>query len=214
MVTRTGLAGSTWGTPNNPVRTNLPYSDQHGQLLTNLPDSWELEQGGPLPWLAEIGDSGRPPGWWVGDAREDGWSPIGPHGPWRHGSWARAVVTRCTELIIDPLVSDPFKVTRDRDINRPDPYGQTLPPPRWITDPQLLRSDDRVGRSAVPHQQRLARSTFYREWVRAALWHGMGYLLTTVRADGQPEAGTMRLVPHDAIWFDTDAPNDDRVLRR
>lgn len=225
---------NVWGSMYDPVRTNqrypgyvggvppgVPPFQPEGQLLTNMPDSWELNGGGPMPWLANIADNGQPPAWWVGESREDGWSPIGPHGPWRHGSWARAVVIRCTELIADPLVSDPFKVTRDPVINEPGGRSEAIKPDRWITDPQLLRSDDRVGTSAIPHYRRLARSTFYREWVRAALWYGMGYISYSPRADGQPEAGTMDLLPGRAFWLDEDTgvwwfgnPREDYDLAR
>lgn len=197
MTTPARLSRSqTWGTTANPVRTN-----QHpttGQLLVNgPPDGWEL---GPI--LGQIADDGQPPAWWIGTATEDGWSPIGPHGPFAHSSWARAVVIRATELICDPLVSDPFKVMQSGLVDVP--RGQAVDPPRWITDPQLLRADSRVGPSTVPHHRRLARSTFYREWVRDALWHGMGHILCDTAADGQPLAGTMRLVPPHAVHVDTD----------
>jgi len=209
------LTRARWGSVTSPVRTNLPYPGYvggippgvapfvpQGQMLTNYPDGWELDQGGPVPWLADIADDGNPPAWWIGMSIEDGWSPIGPHGPWHHRSWARAVVVRCTELICDPLVSDPFKVTRSGQVNITG--GDVLDPDRWITDPQLLRRDDRVGRSAIPAYRRLARSTFWREWVRQALWHGNGYVLTQTRADGRPLAGTMQLVPDTAVWLDED----------
>ncbi len=205
-VTRSQLYGPTYGTMTQPVRTNLPYfGDQPGarQLLTNYPDSWELEQNGPADWCDDISDNGNPPAWWLGVAPEGNY-PIGPHGPWRHGSWGRAVVVRATELICDPLVSDPFKVVRTGAINVPGSSEQ-LDSRRWITDPQLLRPDDRVGESSIPHNERLARSTFWREWVREALWYGMGFISTRLDAQGQPVAGSMRLYPRDTVtWSEPD----------
>jgi hypothetical protein len=188
-----------------------PFTPQ-GQLLTNMPDSWELEQGGPADWCGDISDNGSPPAWWLGVAPEGNY-PIGPHGPWAHGSWARAVVVRATELICDPLVSDPFKTVRSGTINTAVTAEQ-LQPRRWITDPQLLRPDDRAGTSTVPHVNRLARSTFWREWVREALWRGMGFISTDLAADGTPVPGTMLLHPytsmtwHENAWWASDPVTD------
>lgn len=206
---------SVWGSMYEPVRTNLPYPGYvggmppgvppfppEGQLLTNQPDSWELRQGGPMSWDGGISDNGAPPAWWIGMGLEDGQSPIGPHGPWRHHSWARAVVIRATSLIVDPLVSDPFKVTRSNVVN--EPGRVELDPREWITDPQMLRPDARMGRSTVNHDERLARSTFWREWVRAALWDGMGFVSFAPSTDGQPVPGTMRLHPRSSMFYDFD----------
>jgi hypothetical protein len=197
---------TTFGTYSQPVRTNLPYPGYvgnpvagmsytpQGQLLTNLPDSWELEQGGPADWCDDISDNGSPPAWWLGVGVEDGRNPIGPHGPWGHWHWARAVVVRATSLIVDPLVSDPFKVTRSRVVN--EPGRDELDPREWIVDPQMLRPDGRIGRSTIGHNERLARSTFWREWVREALWHGMGFISTSYTDDGAPVPGTMLSLIH------------------
>ena len=207
---------AVWGSYSSPVRTNLrypgyaggippgsaPFTPQ-GQILTNYPDSWELDQGGPADWCDDIPDNGGGPVWWIGQGWEDGRSPIGPHGPWAHWHWARAVVVRATSLIVDPLVSDPFKVTRSGTVN--EVGREQLDPREWIVDPQMLRPDGRIGRSTIRHSERLARSTFWREWVRDALWYGMGFIECSYTPDGTPVPGTMRVLPNHAMWWDDES---------
>jgi hypothetical protein len=166
----------------NPVRTNLPYGGATGQLLTNYPDSWELEQGGPVGWLS-VADDGSPPAWWVGRSVETGFGAIGPHGPGGHGALTLPVCTRAVSLLVDPLTSGPFKVFRD---------GVQVPAASWLEDPQLLRPLPGGAFSAVPVQVRQSRPIFWRRWVAAAVWWGRGFLMFAVNAAGEPVPGSLR----------------------
>lgn len=178
-----------WGSMGQPVRVNLPYGGEHGQLLTNLPDSWELEQAGPLSWLTSgVADGGSPPAWWIGESREDGCSPIGPHGPSprQRLGWGLPIVTRATSLIVDPLTTGLFRVLKD---------GRPVPAPLWMADPQLLRPAPGSGSSSLPVALRHTRSIFWRGLLSQAVWWGRSFLLFECDAAGDPLAGTLRVVP-------------------
>lgn len=126
---------------------------------------------------------------WVGWDGGGGAYPIGPNGP--NGSWcAPAIpsVLRATSLIATPLTAAPFRV-----------IGGTGAVPRWITDPMLLRPDDRFTMSTHPAVVQLPRGLFWAEWVRSACWWGEGGLLYAEDGSGQPMAGTLRNVAHHAL---------------
>lgn len=129
--------------------------------------------------------------WWMGIDTGGGAYPIGPNGPWPAGSQAAALptVTRATALITGPLTTAPFRVLDDALAGQP--VGQR---PRWLTDPMLVRPDTRFPVQAYPSVSRLVRSVFWSEWIRSAIWFGVGAFITTEDAAGQPQAGTMRTV--------------------
>jgi hypothetical protein len=180
----------------NPVRTNLPYRGATGQLLTNYPDSWELEQGGPVGWLS-VADDGSPPSWWVGRSVETGFGAIGPHGPGGHGAMGLPVVTRAVSLLVDPLTTNPFQVFRD---------GQPVPSPSWLSDPHLLRPLPGGGGDPAPVQLRLSRPVFWRRWVAQAVFWGRGFLMFQVNQTGDPVPGTLRDVHRTMVEPDPDGP--------
>ena len=200
---RTTITGNTFGTMTRPVRTNLPYNGGHGQLLTNTPDAWELNQMLPMGWAGDINDGGAPPAWWIGESVDDGWSPIGPHGPWLNQGVALPVVTRATSLIVDPLTAAPMQV-----FDPADPNAEPLETPRWLTDPQLLRPDNRYhGAHPLPMVERLPRSVFWRDVLACAVWWGKAFVWFQLDADGGPLAGTLRIL-HPGYCN----PNADGVL--
>lgn len=128
--------------------------------------------------------------WWIGIDSGGGATPIGPHGPWPRG-WGGAVptVTRATALITGPLTVAPFRVLEASFGGRP------LPAPRWLTDPMLVRPDERfVTGSLSPSAGQRVRSTFWAEWLRSAIWWGLGAFIWQPDESGQPMAGTMRVI--------------------
>lgn len=148
----------------------------------------------------DAGPSGMPFVWWLGVDSGGGANPIGPNGP--HSVSSHPLVVRATALITGPLTAGAFKVVDESAI------GRVLPSPRWITDPMLVRPDDRFAPSAAPAAKRLTRSLFWTDWIRSALWFGEGIILAAEDANGAPLAGTMRLIhPHaidtvriDGVW--------------
>jgi hypothetical protein len=58
----------------------------------------------------------------------------------------------------------------------------------------LVRPDDRVGVQANPATLRLVRSAFWAEWVRSAIWFGLGAFVAAVDEAGGPVAGTLRII--------------------
>lgn len=137
--------------------------------------------------LLNDGSSENGPVYWMGLDSGGGAFPIGPNGPWECGR-GPAVVTRATGLITGPLTSAPFRLVDPSRLDR------DLDEPRWVTDPMLTRPDDRSFGSPYPAVNRLARSVFWADWVRSAIWWGEGHLLAAVSPTGQPVAGSLRLL--------------------
>ena len=126
--------------------------------------------------------------YWLGSDSGGGLVPIGPHGPFAGGQGpAKAVVARATSLITSPLTAAAFK-TQDLGF-----AGQPFARPRWITDPMLVRSDDRFPTSDLyPAALRLPRSNFWSEWIRASIWFGLGAFIFIEGPDGMPLAGSLK----------------------
>lgn len=103
-----------------------------------------------------------------------------------------ASVRRATSLIVDPIAQVPYRVT-SRDSVGSLPPVQT-PTPRWLSDPTLVRADERVGPQAFGAVQRVTASVFWGELVRSALWYGKGVFMYRTDAAGQPQAGQLRML--------------------
>lgn len=148
------------------------------------------------------GPSGMPFVTWIGVDSGGLASPIGPNGPWSSASAAALpIVTRATSLITAPLTAGPFRVV---DEQAP---GRTVPAPRWITDPMLLRPDDRFGPSVLPATKKLGRAAFWTDWIRSAVWFGTGAFIAAEDAQGAPVPGTMRLLNPLLLFTKRDAAN-------
>lgn len=179
--------------PRHRISTRAQYARTNGNFLINDP-------------LTNPADS--EPMWWLGIDSGGGASPIGPNGPWSNGGWGNgggtgmfagngntgsrgpAVITRATALITGPLTAAPFQLA---DPSQP---GRDLPQPRWLVDPMQLRPDLRIGDGPAAKVNRLARSIFWAEWIRSAIWYGEGPFIYTEDQSGQPVAGSlMRLNP-------------------
>ena len=154
-------------TRNTYARTGLDF-------LVNSPDGFPSDY--PPGW---------PPGtplWWNGLDSGGGAYPIGPNGPFASGVGAVPAVVRATALITGPITSAPFRAMA----------GTTqADEPRWLTDPMLLRPDARYPGAVLPEVRQLPRSLFWSEWVRSAIWWGVGGFLCTEDASGQPVPGSM-----------------------
>ena len=168
-------------------------------LLVNNPDGW-------------MSDGEHGPVWWIGSDQGGGASPIGPRPPYGgvvadgfgNGptsywpAWGMAgslaCVTRATSLIVDPIADSPFRV---QELGF---AGAPLPTPRWLTDPMLVRPDDRFTADVAAATIKLTRSKFWRDLLCASLWWGLGaFIYQEQQAQGslEPLAGTMRLIhPH------------------
>jgi hypothetical protein len=108
------------------------------------------------------------------------------------------VVIRATALITGPLTAAPFRVLEAGFGGRP------LGRPRWITDPMLLRPDARFVSDLYPEVVQLPRGLFWTEWIRSAIWWGLGAFITAEDETGQPLAGTLRLVETRMRMLDTE----------
>lgn len=146
------------------------YATDGRDIMANTPDGWEV---------------GAPMVWWDGPAGGDGsggpWGnppPGADVNPWVYGAAAMPAVTRCTNLIASTIAGLPWRVQRDTE---------QLPVPPWIDDPQLLRPDGRLGRTALLQPARLSAVEFRTQWITSALWFGDGYIYAPVRdANGAP----------------------------
>ena len=158
-------------------RGNFLYATDGREILHNTPDGWEV---------------GAPQLWWTGPAGGDGTG-----GPWGNpppgandvtGHWSLPAVTRCTNLIAATLAGLPWVVGKGDD---------TLGTPTWITDPQLLRPDPRLGNVGLLDPSRLSAVEFWTQWITSALWFGDGYIFCPVRnAAGEPVPPLWQLSPH------------------
>jgi hypothetical protein len=59
----------------------------------------------------------------------------------------------------------------------------------------LLRADERFRATEQPEVVQLPRALFWTEFVRSAIWWGVGAFICTEDSLGQPEAGSLRIVP-------------------
>jgi phage portal protein BeeE len=159
------------------ARTNQPI----GNLLVNAPPGAGIPSGQPPISFIQSGDTSQPFWYWGNDD---------PHW-YRRFSSAMAAVTRATSLIVNQLTSWNWQILSGPSREE---ATATSPLPRWVADPMLLRPDERFGFSAVEAARRQASANFWAQWVRSALWHGVGYLLYQTAADGSPKPGTMRIL--------------------
>ncbi len=127
---------------------------------------------------------------WLGHDSGGGRYPIGPNGPF--ATECLPAITRLTAIIVDPLASSPWTVA-ESTTGLPR-AGAVMAPPRWMTDPQLLRPDDRYPIQALPVVRRMSRSAFWATWIRSAVWLGAGFLLFAEDATGAPIPGSLRVL--------------------
>lgn len=171
--------------PRRGTAARAAYARTNADLLVNDPNGFPSGQP-PISWVDGADAGGN--FWWIGSDAGGGAEPIGPNGPWPYGCAPLPAVTRATALITGPLTAAPFEL-----IDPADP-GRNLDEPRWMTDPMLLRPDERIGVPIRPAVTTLARSIFWAEWVRNAVWWGEGAFVYISDSAGQPIAGTLAMV--------------------
>jgi hypothetical protein len=170
------------------IRTQVrsTYARTGLDFLVNSPDGFPSDY-----------PPGDPPGlWWYGLDSGGGAYPIGPNGPFAHGTGAAVpAVIRATALITGPITAAPFRAMA----------GDTrTTEPRWLSDPMLLRPDARYPGQVLPEVRQLPRSLFWTEWVRSAIWWGVGAFICTEDAAGQPVPGSMWNVPSRLLSTERD----------
>lgn len=174
------------------------------------------------------GSSTDRPYWFLGDDRFDG-RPIGPNGPglgsggsfgsgygpgtwdqWQHGygpgflpmnqQQVHTAVTKCLQELVSPLVRSPWE-TYERGTGG---FGTTLvdDSPAWMGNPMLRGPVPGIGGSSYPDGQRLTSYSFWSTFVSHAIMWGRGVLIFARGSDGQPKAGTFRLLNPFSIRLD------------
>ncbi len=164
---------------HKPRQLRAKYARTNGDFLVNTPDGFPSGQE-PIVW------------WYGSDSQFI--QPLSRNS-------ALSAVTRATSLIVNTLTSLPWRLLQGG--LSPRQSQVELPPPRWLTDPMLLRPDDRFAPSPAPAAIRLPKGQFWSQWIRSALWHGMGYLIFEEDFAGQPIAGTMRILNPDVVGSQT-----------
>lgn len=94
-------------------------------------------------------------------------------------------VTRCTEVIVNPVVRTPWLLERGPDV---------LPLPLWVRDPMLLGRSTGDVWPELPAAHRLPAQAFWATWLTHALWWGRGVMVFRPNADGEPVPGSCRLL--------------------
>lgn len=138
------------------------------------------------------------PVWWIGS--DTPWDTLNGNGT----ASAIPAVTRATSLVVDPIAQSPMRVLEMGF------GGKPLGRPRWLTDPMLLRPDERYTSDVHPAVLKLTRSKFWGDFLRSSLWHGVGAFIYIEDETGQPLAGTLRLIHPQMLTTDR---AEDSTLR-
>jgi HK97 family phage portal protein len=154
-----------------------------------------------LPYGAGIPSGQDATMWWWGSDQFA--RPLSP-------AQGLSAVHRATALVTGTIGSLPWRCLSGG--LSPRTSSTELPTPRWISDPQLMRPDDRFSGAGIPAALKQTGSVFWSGWIRSALWKGMGYLLFEVSTDsGEPIAGTLRVLNPDLVSAHVE---DGIVVRR
>jgi hypothetical protein len=133
-----------------------------------------------------------------------GYGPIGPNGPdrgnwpflpgadamwWGNGGAGGSLlpaVTRLTTLIVSTVVRTRWRLLRGRT--------EEIPLPLWVTDPQLAGGRHGEGGSLIPITHRLDQFGVWSTLLTHALWWGRAGFAAIEGSDGQPLAGSIRIL--------------------
>lgn len=158
--------------------TRTWHNRGRGDLLMNDPDGWVIDE----PQLKWVGSdqlatlTGQAPGGGNGTALD-----IAEPGN------SFPAITRATTLICDSLASVKWEVKRGRE---------TLPPPRWISDPALSRPDGRISDWHPTGRNPLGPVSFWAQVILSALWYGDAFIFVGTRSpDGTPVPPLLLLHP-------------------
>lgn len=139
----------------------------------------------PGAWLDTNG-----PVWWVGSDSPRAMMPSGQ-------TAGRSAITRATNLIVGRLGASSWTVASGT--------------PRWVSDPMLCRPDERYPPAQWDAGERLPQSVFWGSWIRSALLSGMGWLVFTEDAVGQPNPGSLKVLDPWCVSPDPQHPQRRQI---
>lgn len=156
--------------------TRTAHNERTGKLLMNDPDGWVIDQP-ELRWLGSDSLASLTAG---GSSPNNGMDVAEPGNSF-------PAITRATGLICDPIAGSKWEVKRGRE---------TLPTPRWISDPALSRPDGRVSDWQPTGRNALGPVAFWTQVILSALWYGDAFLLVATRnPEGVPVPPLLLLHP-------------------
>ena len=141
-----------------------------------------------------------------------GYGSIGPNGPdsgnwpfvpgqsWWSGAGGGGsilpAVTRATQLIVGPIVDTTWQVRRYDEDRR-------LRLPTWMWAPMLAGRLPGILQPLYPASQRRDSTSFWSTLLTHALWWGRGAFIYLEDADGQPQAGSLRILNPFMVGWDS-----------
>ena len=160
-----------------------------------------------LAWVAGPGQGQAVGGWQGLGAVGYGYGAIGPNGPDRgnlpgelpSGAWWNTrgtggslipAITRATQVIVSPVVRTNWRL------------ASRGPLPQWIVAPMLAGKMFGPLLPAFPAPRRLHSHDFWSTLLTHALWWGRGAFIFQESEDGQPLAGTMRILNPFMVGFE------------
>lgn len=148
--------------------------------------------------LGDYSPGGSRPSWWVGRDTFDG-AAIGPNGP--GGWWNRPsgsilpAVTRCTTILVNPIVRTPWQVyTRTSMGQGPPKTALGSPIPLWMADPTLRGRTPGETVSAMPWAARRSSHEFWQTILTHAIWWGLGAFVCQETVEQTPMPGTLQIL--------------------
>jgi hypothetical protein len=139
-----------------------------GTIRNTSPIDWHAVSGDPLVGRAPTLGPDLPSQSWCGA-----------------GSAIHPAITRCTSLIVGPIIRTTWATIRD---------GEMIPTPRWITDPMMLSTAPGTLEALAPAANRLSGHGFWSTVLTHSLWWGRGVIAMRTNAAGQPIAGTLTVL--------------------
>ena len=136
--------------------------------------------------LGDYSPGGVRPSWWVGRDVFDG-APVGPGGGWwnRPAGGILPAVTRCTTILVNPIVRTPWQVFR---------AGVGEPIPLWMADPTLRARSPGEIVSSMPWAARRSSHEFWQTILTHAIWWGLGAFVCQETTDQTPMPGTLQIL--------------------
>lgn len=172
-------------------------TDYGRDILVNSPDGWEHD----AQWW-----------WWIDGGSGGGYGNPPPDARFPGGVETLPAVMRCTSIIADTIAGLPWRVYRGFD---------QQPTPRWMTDPQMLRPDQRVtttGELAFGFSESTALSyvEFWTGFITCALWFGDAWAWSQRGRLAGELKPPLRLLWRDSVEYDKEtdnfyAPNGQRL---
>ena len=184
--------------PRSQLRAR--YARTTGDLTINQNPSYVGTYPGmtylPVPFQGEnVWESDSMPLWWQGSDNPLHLPHIGPNGERMIPPNMLAVVNRATNLLVDPMVNSRWHIISAADtIDESRTFASTT---RCRAGFVTRCSFGTTPGSLSPRSRLHGNSTstvFWGEWIRRALWWGMGAFIFVEDAQGLPVPGAMRLI--------------------